>query len=105
MTFEGWLRSQHAAHRMAAINAGVTPLRSFHNGYVASMLVQLGDAGAAKLVADFIVAGGSMGARGLVGFRAGFSEASGVRSFIELQDSETSQAWADDAAVKEPAEV
>lgn len=105
MTFDDWLREQHKIHRKAAHDAGVTPLRAFHNGYVASMLVQLGDGTASKLVADFIIAGGSVGARGLAGFRAGFAEGNGVRSFIELMDERTTRAWEADSEVAEPAGV
>lgn len=97
MRLEDWARSQHRAHVQAAKDAGLTPLRSFHNGYAAAMLVQLGDGGAAMKVAEFIVAGGSQGARGLAGFRQGFAHAEGVATYIDLLDASTADAWQADA--------
>lgn len=96
MTLQDWARAQHKQHRQAAHDAGLTPLRSFHNGYVAAMLVLLGDGHAADKIGAFILAGGSQGTRGLAGFREGFAHAAAVRSFLAMLDEQGASAWAAD---------
>lgn len=93
---EQWVRAQHTLHKRLSKDAGMGPVRAYHDGAVAATLVLLGDGAAVSQLAGIILASGTRSTRGMAGMRDTLSQAEGVTSYLSLLDEKAGEAWAAD---------